>query len=634
MYAAIRDGNTAVLGTLLSGGADVNAKERRGGATPLMLAAAYGSLDAMTLLLDKGADVNARSATGATALMWSATDLAKVRLLVDRGADVNVESDSGRTALLLAAMSDQSADIVKLLLGRKANAKAVDKEGTTTTLAAAFGNDTATLQQLLEAGADANLANRIGQTPLMAVATQGNEAAAKLLLAKGAQVNAVSAPPGEKVKNGTINLGRFTPLILSSTYGPVSLVKTLLDAGADINAREARGMTPLMYSVATDHGDLAIVKLLVSRGADLSVKTPEGETALDWALKSGSTTEVAELRRAGAVPSPASSHAASQAAPVGLEPAVERGVSILERSSGSFFVNGACGACHAQNVTDFAVMAAKAGGFAINDTAAAQRAGGAAAAFGATASRLLERFDGPAVDILLYTMGGFAAAGYPADRSTDALVFNIAAQQWRDGRWHIGGLPRPPIEDGDFTRTALGVRALRTYGPPGRGAEMRDRVARGVAWLRNEKPRSTEDHAFRLFGLSWGGVDPATLRSDAQSLARLQRTDGGWGQRPEMPSDAYATGLVIFALRATNALPATDPAIERGIKYLLSTQRADGSWFVRSRSPKFQPYFESGFPYGHDQWISAMATGWATAALGSQPKPAAQKVALAGTGGR
>jgi hypothetical protein len=39
------------------------------------------------------------------------------------------------------------------------------------------------------------------------------------------------------------------------------------------------------------------------------------------------------------------------------------------------------------------------------------------------------------------------------------------------------------------------------------------------------------------------------------------------------------------------------------------------SWYVRSRAPKFQPYFESGFPYGHDQWISQMATGWAAAAL-------------------
>ena len=56
-------------------------------------------------------------------------------------------------------------------------------------------------------------------------------------------------------------------------------------------------------------------------------------------------------------------------------------------------------------------------------------------------------------------------------------------------------------------------------------------------------------------------------------------------------------------------------AKERGVKFLLSTQRADGSWYVRSRAVKFQPFFEGGFPYGHDQWISSMATGWATAAL-------------------
>jgi hypothetical protein len=29
----------------------------------------------------------------------------------------------------------------------------------------------------------------------------------------------------------------------------------------------------------------------------------------------------------------------------------------------------------------------------------------------------------------------------------------------------------------------------------------------------------------------------------------------------------------------------------------------------------FQPYFDAGFPYGHDQWISAAGTSWATMAL-------------------
>jgi len=53
----------------------------------------------------------------------------------------------------------------------------------------------------------------------------------------------------------------------------------------------------------------------------------------------------------------------------------------------------------------------------------------------------------------------------------------------------------------------------------------------------------------------------------------------------------------------------------RGVQFLLSTQAEDGSWHVASRAAKLQPYFESGFPYGHDQWISSMATGWAANAL-------------------
>src|SRR4051794_11434341 len=67
-YAVIRTGDTAKLQELIAGGADVNARERRGGATPLMHAAAVGSLDGMRALMDKGADVNARSTGGATAL--------------------------------------------------------------------------------------------------------------------------------------------------------------------------------------------------------------------------------------------------------------------------------------------------------------------------------------------------------------------------------------------------------------------------------------------------------------------------------------------------------------------------------------------------------------------------------------
>jgi trehalose 6-phosphate phosphatase len=47
----------------------------------------------------------------------------------------------------------------------------------------------------------------------------------------------------------------------------------------------------------------------------------------------------------------------------------------------------------------------------------------------------------------------------------------------------------------------------------------------------------------------------------------------------------------------------------------LRTQVDDGSWIVETRAVPIQAYFESGFPYGVNQWVSAAGTAWATRAL-------------------
>jgi hypothetical protein len=48
---------------------------------------------------------------------------------------------------------------------------------------------------------------------------------------------------------------------------------------------------------------------------------------------------------------------------------------------------------------------------------------------------------------------------------------------------------------------------------------------------------------------------------------------------------------------------------------LLSSQLEDGSWYVRTRAIAIQPYFDSDFPHGADQFISAAASNWASMAL-------------------
>jgi hypothetical protein len=133
----------------------------------------------------------------------------------------------------------------------------------------------------------------------------------------------------------------------------------------------------------------------------------------------------------------------------------------------------------------------------------------------------------------------------------------------------------------------------------------------------NAQPKTTDERALQLLGLKWAGVNAnhEVIRRAVRELLAEQRSDGGWAQLSSLASDAYATGQALVALNQSGALGVPDTVYKRGVQFLLNTQLGDGSWYVKSRSIPFQPYFESDFPHGHDQWISAAATNWASMAL-------------------
>jgi len=619
VYRAIRDNDLAVVQRLVNSG-NGNERDKRG-TTPLMYAAAVGSLEAMRMLLDHGADVNAANDFGATALMWAITDPEKVRLLLAKGADVNANSKMGKTPLLLAAANDGSSATVRLLLDRGANLQVRDKTQTTPLLAATYANDTATIRLLVDRGAAVNDKRDNGLTPLMYAAQNGNLKAVEWLLARGADVNAVSAPAAEQgVKNGPLALGSFTPLLLAAATSGPEVAKALLDAGARIDARDVRQMTPLMLAIASDHADPRTVRLLLERGANPANRDSNGLTAADWARKYNAPAILHELglnrERAPEARVILPTALLRKSDP---SQAAARSVALLQKMRGSFFANGGCGACHAQNLTAVAVNAAWVSHIPVNEGAKAGELKGALLGYSSFEQPLLQRVDPPVPDILAYALLQLGTQGAPADRTTDAMVHDLAAQQRQAGNWHVGGMARPPMADGDISRTALGIYALKHYAPGGRKPEFQDRVSRAAAWLRSAKPKTTEDLSMQLLGLKWAG-DQATARYAARKLVLLQRGDGGWGQTPNLPTDAYATGLVLNAIREAG-IPVADPVYRRGVEYLLQTQQTDGSWYVRSRVAKFQPYFESGFAHGPDQWISSAATAWASAALSYAAAP-------------
>ena len=623
LYQAIRTNDVARLKTLVSSRDAANAPGAFG-STPLMDAAAAGSADAMAVLIDRGADVNAQNAFGTTALVMSATQINKVRLLLDHGAQVNLASKQGRTALFVAAMSEPSADIVRLLSARGADFRAKDAFGNTTLTAAAYGNDLDTIRLALAAGVDVNTAGETGVTPLLGAAYNGNLAAVRLLLANGAKVNAAAKIPPlfplDPPKSGPIALSEITPLLAATPAGPVELVRALLDAGAEVNAKDGRGMTPLMLAVATNHQDPAIIRLLLERGADVTVQSKVGETAPDWARKLAMPAGL-ELLKLQAPAHPAAAAAAAAATPIAVRTAAERSMALMETSSQKFFEGSGCVSCHHQNATGLAAGEARAKGLRFDASASAARIEMLKA--GPPPPLLLERMDLNVPEIFASALVALAAEGVPANPVTDMIAANIAATQASDGSWHVqNGLgDRPPAEEAGITRAALCVRSLAVYGPPARAAELNARIAKARQWLLAAKPVTAEDRNMQLLGLQWAGADVATLKSLAAAVLALQQPDGAWRQHAGVATDAYATGQSLYAVAKAGGVPATDPAYQRGVNYLVATQNANGSWRVTSRAPKFQAFFNSGFPYGGDQWISAWATGWATMAL-AQAVPA------------
>jgi hypothetical protein len=165
----------------------------------------------------------------------------------------------------------------------------------------------------------------------------------------------------------------------------------------------------------------------------------------------------------------------------------------------------------------------------------------------------------------------------------------------------------------------MSIRTLSVYGTPALKAQNMQRIERAAGWLSRQTPLSTEDRVMQLLGLKWANADSKLRDTRTRELVALQRADGGWSQTPYLVSDAYATGQVLVTLRELEAAT-SDQALQRGAAFLLRTQSEDGSWYVKSRAMKIQPYFESGFPYSHDQWISQTGTAWAVMALSQIPE--------------
>jgi ankyrin repeat protein len=307
MSLAAEVGSAEMLAVLLEAGATADSPDPDG-MTALLAVARTGNVKAAQVLLGAGATVDAREKWGGqTALMWAAARRhpEMMRLLIAKGADVN------------AASTDRNYQRHVQAEGRP---KSLDSGGLAPLHYAARENCLACVNVLLESKVDINLPDPDGVTPLHVAIMNANWDLAKRLIDAGADVNQWDIY-GEAPLFTAINLrsridgGRGSSLDpLNKTTG-MQMLELLLDRGANPNMQlffkpanangttVTRGSTPLIRAVTI--ADLDVITLLMARGADATLNLADRQTPIHAAIAGRATEQqavelVRMLHKAGA----------------------------------------------------------------------------------------------------------------------------------------------------------------------------------------------------------------------------------------------------------------------------------------------------------------------------------------------
>ena len=304
---------------------------------------------------------------------------------------------------------------------------------------------------------------------------------------------------------------------------------------------------------------------------------------------------------------------------VEVRAAAGRALAAIQRAQSTWYADNkqVCASCHHQYQPALAYRAAREHGVPVDEARA-----------GADAARAFSFADidravqysyviEPAMDDA-YRLAAAAAAGVEPNLGTAVYARLLISRQNAAGDWD-GFHQRPPSSYSRVTMAALGLRAVQLYRHPSQAAAAEAAVARARRFLEEAAPRDTEERAYQLLGLRWAGADSRTLQRLARLLKDTQREDGGWSAVAGRGSDVYSTGQALVALHDGASVANLDRSYRQGVEFLLGAQAADGTWHVRSRlhppAPVSPPYFDAGYPHGHDQFISMQGASWAVMAL-------------------
>ena len=193
LHAAAAKGDTAEIERLLAAGQNVNAQDAHS-RTPLHVAAHFGHQAAAQALLKGGANPNALDAQkyDIVTIVAVTNDVAMLKLALAGGTNPKAITSPYDGTALIAAAHLGHAEVVRVLIAAGAPLDHVNNLGWTALMELiVLGNGgkqhTDTLEALVKAGANLNIADRQGVTPLGHAKSRGYGAMVRILEAAGAR---------------------------------------------------------------------------------------------------------------------------------------------------------------------------------------------------------------------------------------------------------------------------------------------------------------------------------------------------------------------------------------------------------------------------------------------------------------
>jgi squalene-hopene cyclase-like protein len=157
------------------------------------------------------------------------------------------------------------------------------------------------------------------------------------------------------------------------------------------------------------------------------------------------------------------------------------------------------------------------------------------------------------------------------------------------------------VEQGSMMKTANTLVAFERAFVETHHARYREAADRARTWITAAEPVTTQDKVFKILALArFGGSNARPIvQRIVEQLMLEQQPAGGWRECNEPSTkdpNPFSTGQVLYAFKQAGVSIASSPFL-KGVKYLLDTQNADGSWSADSRA-----LHTMGAPHAPSMW--------------------------------